>query len=414
MQIFRSANILIPRLASMEKWSVIACDQFTSEPEYWRRVRNYVADEPSTLDLILPEAEMTGDPSRIKAINENMELFLSSGIFTEYKDSYVYVERTLLNGRIRKGVVGAVDLENYNFLDFAASAVRATERTVTERIPARVDIRKGAPLELPHTIVLCDDAKHILLESLEAKKNTLPLLYSFDLMEGGGHVTGRLVAGKDAAAFDALLDEYALENAERYKNTGMTPLLFAVGDGNHSLAAAKSCYESLKSENKGRDMSDHPSRYSLVELENLHDEALEFEPIHRLATGVNPDELLDFLEADIGQKDGYEIDCVVSGGGKRKLTVHCDKNSLAVATLQEGLDRYFSRHAGKLDYIHERETLERLASSSKDCCGFILPALDKNNLFGHIVMEGVLPRKTFSMGHAVEKRYYLEARRITS
>ncbi len=410
MNIFQSTNILIPQVESMEKWAVIACDQYTSQPEYWKRVRKYTEGSVSSLNLILPEAEMENAPELIKKINRNMDTYITDGIFKEYKNAYVYVERTLVNGSLRKGVVGAVDLETYDYCNYSAAAIRATERTVAERIPPRMNIRRNASLELPHILLLCDDEKLMLIESLEQIKEQCPKLYDFDLMEGGGHITGWLIDGENATMFDKKLDEYAMTNAEKYENEGRKPMVFAVGDGNHSLATAKACYEELKKRHPDTDLSNHPARYALVELENLHDKSQQFEPIHRIVTEVNTDALLDTMKETICAKDGYPIICYI---GQKEETVYLDKNlgELPVAILQKFLDEYLEQNSGKIDYIHGDDVVKELASKVNSV-GFLLPNIEKNQFFRGIAMDGVLPRKTFSMGHAQEKRYYLEARKI--
>ena len=240
MHSFMQTDILLPQVDSMEKWAVIACDQFVSQPEYWDTVRAYVGQSPSSLNLILPESELDGDCTQaIANINGAMETYLQERVFREYPNSFIYVERTLMNGCIRKGVIGAVDLEQYDYTPESRAAIRATEQTVPERLPPRMDIRRGASLELPHVLLLCDDEKKVLVESLTAKKDTLPLLYDFDLMAGGGRIRGWLVSGADAQAFTGQLQDYETRCGENY---GKSPLLYAVGDGNHSLASAKGCY----------------------------------------------------------------------------------------------------------------------------------------------------------------------------
>ncbi|MBQ8558771.1 MAG: DUF1015 domain-containing protein [Tyzzerella sp.] len=410
MNIFQSTNILIPQAESMEKWSVIACDQYTSQPEYWERVRKYTEGAVSSLNLILPEAQMDNANILIDKINENMKAYMANGIFKEYKNAYIYVERTLVNGTIRKGVIGAVDLETYDYSNDSTSAIRATERTIAERIPPRMAIRRNASLELPHILMLCDDEKHMLIESLEHIKELCPKLYDFDLMENGGHIAGWLAEDQHAALFDKKLDEYALANAEKYQKIGRKPMVFAVGDGNHSLATAKACYEELKKNHPDKDLSNHPARYALVELENLHDESQQFEPIHRIVTDIDANVLLNVMKETICAKDGYPIVCYI---GQKEETVYLDRNlgELPVAILQKFLDEYLEKIFGKIDYIHGNDVVKELASKD-NAIGFLLPNIEKNQFFKGIVMDGVLPRKTFSMGHAQEKRYYLEARKI--
>lgn len=417
MNAFLPANILIPQVDSMEKWAVIACDQFTSDPAYWARVAETAGDAPSTLRLILPEAEL-GTPqeaAHTEEINRTMEAYLANGLFRTYENSFVYVERTLQNGSVRKGLVGMVDLEAYDYNPGSTSAVRATERTVTERIPPRQRVRRNASLELPHILLLCDDDRKVLLEPVGAKKESLTKLYDFDLMEGGGHITGYLVSGEEAAAFEDRLTAYTAACPEKYQDLPGASLVFAVGDGNHSLATAKSCYEELKAKNPGVDLSNHPARYALVELVNLHDDSLEFEPIHRVVFGVDPQKLLaDLLAAypgaHTGEGEGHQFTYVLPGE-RGTITVPNPTAQLAVGTLQNFLDRYLEENGGKVDYIHGEDVVEQLAGQPGSI-GFLLPAMGKDQLFPTVIFDGALPRKTFSMGEAHDKRFYLEARRI--
>ena len=410
--IFCPADILLPKDADMTKWAVIACDQFTSDKAYWDRVRRTAGDAPSTINLILPEAEL-GSPreaEEVAAINRTMEKYLREGVFAEYRDSYVYVERTLENGSVRKGLVGKLDLEAYDYRPGSDSAIRATEKTVTERIPPRQRVRRDAPIELPHVLMLCDDHEKKLIESVEAKKDRLPQLYDFELMEGGGRIRGWLVSGEDAAAFDAALSAYCETVDKKYEGLRGVPMVFAVGDGNHSLATAKSCYEELKAKNPGADLSGHPARWALVELENIHDEAQVFEPIHRVILRTEPKKLLKALEESCCAPGGYAVRWF-SGGESGELSLDRTKSELAVGVLQSFLDAYLKENAGEIDYIHDDDALISL-SEPADAIGFLLPAMEKSQLFRGVISDGALPRKTFSMGHSREKRYYLEGRRI--
>lgn len=405
MTVFQRGNFLLPFNVELNKWSVIACDQFTSQSEYWHEVENLVGDAPSTLHLTLPEVYLNGEYSdRIQKINANMQNYLQQGIFTEYKDAYIYVERTLQNGKIRKGVIGCVDLEKYDYTQNAKSLIRATEQTVLERIPPRKKIRERATLETSHILLLCNDIKKRLVENIAECKNSLPLLYDFDLMQCGGHITGWLVQGADAQNFEKHLEEYAKDIKEKY--VGSEPMFFAVGDGNHSLCTAKFCYEAEKAATGRIDL---PSRYAMVELQNLQDEVQQFEPIHRLVTDVDVQKLLQDLQK-LAAVDGHKIE-YVTNSQQGTLCLDKNKGELAVAVLQEFLDKYLAENKGKIDYIHERQATIKLAEQ-KNTIGFLLPPIDKNDFFKSIVVDGVLPRKTFSMGHAQEKRYYLEVRKI--
>lgn len=418
MNAFLPANILIPQVDSMEKWAVIACDQFTSDPAYWARVAETAGDAPSTLRLILPEAEL-GTPqeaAHTEEINRTMEAYLANGLFRTYENSFVYVERTLQNGSVRKGLVGMVDLEAYDYNPGSTSAVRATERTVTERIPPRQRVRRNASLELPHILLLCDDDRKVLLEPVGAKKESLTKLYDFDLMEGGGHITGYLVSGEEAAAFEDRLTAYTAACPEKYQDLPGASLVFAVGDGNHSLATAKACWEELKPTLSPEEQLTHPARYALVELVNLYDDSLEFEAIHRVLFGVDPKKLMaDFLAAypgaHYGEGEGHQITYVLPGGEKGVVTVPNPTAQLEVGTLQTFLDKYLEENGGKIDYIHGEDVVESLVSQP-DSIGFLLPSMTKDQLFPTVIFDGALPRKTFSMGEAHDKRFYMEARKI--
>ena len=411
MAVFQAAELLIPQEDLLENWAVIACDQFTSQPEYWREVRAQVGDKPSTYHITFPEAELGGDrAARIASINDHMRRYLEEDIFRSFPEACVYVERRLFDGSVRRGVVGVIDLEEYDYRRNAVSAVRATEQTVEERIPPRVRIRRDAVLETSHVMLLMDDASGRVLDSLEEKKQTLPLLYRFMLMQGGDEITGRLVQGADARALDAALAAYESETRARFAETGKAPLLYAVGDGNHSLAAAKTCWETLKRERPELAGTRHPARYAMVELQNIRDKAQKFEPIHRLLTNVAVNKILSAAK-DICGPGGFAVDWQA---GERQGTLFLDKKlgSLPVAILQPLLDRSLSESGGSIDYVHEEETAARLAKRI-GAIAFLLPKISKDDFFHGIVMDGVLPRKTFSMGHAWEKRYYLECRKIT-
>lgn len=411
MSTFKPANILLPAVDSMEKWSVIACDQYTSQPEYWRKVKENVGEKASALNLILPEVELEEADNKIGIINKNMSDYLQRGILKEYKNVYVYVERTLVDGSIRKGIVGMVDLEQYDYSDNATTDIRATEKTVPERIPPRMNIRRDATLELPHILLLCDDERHILIESVEEIKDECPKLYDFDLMENGGHITGWLVEGNNVDIFNNKLDEYVTYTKSKYENTDKAPMIYAMGDGNHSLATAKACYEELKKNNPEEDWSNHPARFALLELENIHDDSQQFEPIHRILTETDVNKLVAQMKEKICSNEGHQITYCIAG---KEETIYLNKElgELPVAILQRFLDEYLEDVGGKIDYIHGDDVLKEL-SLKENSIGFILPGIEKGDLFKGIVMDGVLPRKTFSMGHANEKRYYLEARKIT-
>ncbi|MBE6942440.1 MAG: DUF1015 domain-containing protein [Ruminococcaceae bacterium] len=401
MAIFTGADILLPKNADYEKWAVIACDQFTSQPEYWEEVAKGVGDAPSTLHMILPEVMLPGTDEQISTIHKKMESYLTGDVFTEYKNSYIYVERTLLDGSVRKGLVGALDLDQYDYHLDTVAPVRATEATVQERIPPRMRVRRGAPLEMPHVLLLCDDQKKTIVEPLAAEKENMVKVYDFDLCGGGGRIRGWLLSKELTVKVNAALAVYEQEKV---------PLTYAVGDGNHSLATAKACYEELKKNDPGADLSDHPARFALVELENIHDEAQQFAPIHRVIARTNPGQLLAYLAKAC---TGEEI-CPIpwfSGSEQGVLQLGVQPGQLPLAALQQALDAYLFENAGEIDYIHGDDVVRQL-SADADALGFLVPGIEKNQFFQSIVTDGILPRKTFSMGHAQEKRYYLEARKI--
>ncbi len=403
---FHPADILLPKEnIDMTKWSVVACDQFTGEPEYWTETERVVGDSPSTLRLTLPEIYL-GRPDtaeRIAGINKNIESYLAGGTFREYKNSMIYAKRIQSDGKLREGIVGAVDLEMYDYRSGSRSQIRATEATVAERIPPRLKIRENAAIELPHIMILIDDPEKTVIEPLGDKISELHKLYDFNLMQGGGSISGYLMGENEISAVDSSLGEL-LEECE---------LLFAMGDGNHSLATAKEHYERLKRENPDKDFSDHPARYALCEIVNLHSPALEFEAIHRIVREVDRAHLLSKMQERLGTSsfgEGQKL-TVVTGDKSEEVTIHNPLSKLAVGSLQTFLDEYLREFGGEIDYIHGEDVLKTLAKD-ENSVGFILSPMGKSDLFPAVIHDGALPRKTFSMGHAEDKRYYLEARRI--
>jgi len=410
--VFLPADILLPKNADFSKWAVIACDQFTSDQEYWNRVRANAEGSVSTINLILPEAELgtEKEAAHTALINKTMAEYMENGVFETYENSLIYVERTLENGSIRMGLMGMVDLDAYDYNIGATSAIRATERTVTERIPPRQRVRRDAPIELPHILLLCDDHEKVLIEPIAAKKGKFKVLYDCDLMEDGGHITGWLVPQEEVEKFNATLAEYSANVGKKYEGLKGEPVVFAVGDGNHSLATAKSCYEELKKNNPGVDLSAHPARYALVELENIHDPSQQFEPIHRVIFNTDTKKMLKAVEENICAEGGYPVKWYI---GEESGVVYLDraKSELAVGVLQAFLDEYLKENEGEIDYIHDDDALIALAAK-ENAIGFLVPGMEKSQLFRGVVADGVLPRKTFSMGHSREKRYYLESRKI--
>ncbi|MBQ8692773.1 MAG: DUF1015 domain-containing protein [Synergistaceae bacterium] len=415
-KIFKEFDVLVPdkdKINDLNSWPVVAVDQFTSQPEYWRGVRDLVNNKFSSYYLVYPEAEFSGaelfKPERVKKINDAMQNYLDKNLFKEYKNSYVYVERELLDGSVRSGIIGIVDLEQYDFDPDLKAAVRATEKTVTERIPPRKAIRENAPLELTHVLMLCDDIEDNLIKFIKAK---VEKIYDIVLMFGGGNICGWLVQGEEAEKFNKRLEDYI--NKKKFESD--TPLIFAVGDGNHSLATAKACWEELKAKNPGADLSEHPARYAMVELENIHEESQKFEPVHRLLKNLNVDDLLnDIAKICVKAEDKDKAWPVEYVAGNKAGVIYLNKELgiLVTEILQNYLDEYINKNKNiEIDFIHEDKALKDLASQSANNIGFLLPPIDKTQFFNWVVVNGILPRKTFSMGHAQEKRYYLEARAI--
>lgn len=415
---FGPADILLPQNCDLTRWAVVACDQYTSQPEYWQRVERFVGSAPSALHLILPESSLDGPnvETDIMDVTNTMSRYLREGIFRTCPNALIYVERTLESGKVRKGLVGMVDLEAYDYEAGAATPIRCTEGTILSRIPPRVAVRKNAPVELPHVMLLADDPKATVIEPLTAAKDRLEKCYDFELMEHSGHLRGWLLdeeeKGRVARTLHALADPGTFH--ARYGAGEL--LLFAVGDGNHSLATAKACYERQKARLSPEQWADLPARYALVELVNLHDPALEFEPIHRVLFGVNAAELLEDLKnAHPGAYEGVgeegHVLRYVWERGAGAITVPHPDTALPVATLQTFLDRWLSIHKGRIDYIHGADVARSLADQPGNLA-FLLPAMSKEELFPTVLHDGALPRKTFSMGEAQDKRFYLEGRKI--
>jgi len=430
---FRLPRICLPRPGiDLRKWAVIACDQYTSEPQYWQRVAQEVGDAPSTLHLIFPEVYLgaADAPARIARIQQTMRRYLADGLFVE-REGAVYVERSV-GSRTRRGLMLELDLEHYDYSAGSSSLIRPTEGTMVERLAPRIEVRRGAALELPHILVLIDDPGHTVIEPLAAARHALPRLYDTELMCGGGRVAGYGVAGAHSAravhALQALADPQAF--AARYGVPDGTPvMLFAMGDGNHSLATAKSIWQGARA-TVGMD---HPSRYALVEVVNIHDPALDIAPIHRLLFGVTAD-----VRQALVQAFGARVVCsdvpsaaamreqVAAAANSPRLTAgligpgpRCSvveiaepPATLAAATWQPFIDGFIEQGgAREVDYVHGDEALERLAQH-EGCVGLHLAGIGKSELMRRVVHEGPTPRKTFSMGEAHEKRYYVEARRI--
>ncbi len=385
---FYTCDFLLPK-SDFEKWAVVACDQYTSEPAYWKEVEEFVGNTPSALNIILPEVYLKKDNSeRIAKINAKMKEYIENDVFTKVEDTFIYVEREVTGGKIRKGVMGLIALGDYSYEKNSSALVRSTEETVLERIPPRVEIRKDADLELPHVMLLIDDKNNTVIEPLAENTKNFKKVYDFDLMQKSGHIKGFAVDKQTVKHIKDALAKLVEGSQDKF--------LFAVGDGNHSLATAKECN----------------SKFAMVEVVNIHDSSLEFEPIYRVLFGVDPEKLLkDFIVAHGGEyfcDDAQKFTCCY-GDVIREISVK-PTGKLAVATLQTWLDKYLAENKNvKIDYIHGEDVVFSL-SKQHDTLGFIFNGMQKNELFDAIKQDGSLPRKTFSMGNACDKRFYIEAR----
>ena len=414
---FKRANILLPKNIDMTKWSVVACDQYTSEMDYWNRVEEIVGDSPSTLRITLPEIflEDSDVNERINKINNTMKEYMDSDLFYELSDSMIYLERTQADGRVREGLMGMVDLEDYSYEKGSQTLIRATEKTVIERIPPRLKVRENALLELPHIMILINDEKKNIIESLKNEVTDSDIVYDFDLMENGGHIKGYKLSNdsmsKVEEGLESLADKDYFEKKYNVKDKGV--LLFAMGDGNHSLATAKANYENLKKTMSEEEYLNHPARYALVELVNLHSDALEFEPIHRVIFDTDVDKLISELYKyyDINEDGNGEYFELVTRNMDKKLYISNPKSNISVGSIQIFLDEYLKDNKGKLDYIHGDETTRNMGREEGNVA-ILFEAMPKEELFRTVILDGALPRKTFSMGHSYDKRYYLESRKI--
>jgi len=421
----------IPEI-NLQKWAVIACDQFTSQPDYWQQVSDFVGDAPSTLHMILPEVWLNSPDvdMRIRRTQEAMQQYLSEGLLAG-QSGMILVEREA-SGKTRTGLMIALDLEAYDYHRGSQTLIRATEGTILERLPPRMHVRRGAPLELPHILVLYDDPDFSVLSPVLESKANLPICYDFDLMMDSGHLTGRWVDQPELldAIIQALASLIAPQTyAQKYNQPeGNTPLLFAVGDGNHSLATAKAIWEELKP-HVGLE---HPARYALVEIENLHDPAIQFEAIHRVLFNGDPNFIIDLQTAFtpeihlstlpnfetlkqmvLEQTGPSQKIGLLSEEGFTLIELTQPQHNLPVGSLQNFLDAYLAEHTQtRIDYVHGDDVLNTLSQRPGNV-GFYLPPISKNAFFKTVIDEGALPRKTFSMGHAKDKRFYLECRRIT-
>ena len=420
-QYLHPAEILLPRYSvsdaeAWKKWSVIACDQFTSEPEYWDDVKAVVGDAPSTLRTILPEVYLSDRKALTPKIHDAMNTLLSEKLLTEEK-GLIYLSRRQADGMIREGIVAMLDLETYRYERGAKTLTRATEGTVLNRIPPRVEVRRNAPIELPHVMLLIDDPECTVIEPIGVRAKEYRRAYDFELMLGGGHATGSWIPESEYPmlnqALAALIEPSAIK--ERYGDASLAPLLFAVGDGNHSLATAKAHYEELKASLGEEAASVHPARYALCEIVNLHSPALQFEPIYRVVFGADIADLLarfrEYAENCEQKASAPQRFLYCAGEESGEITVESPAFQLPVASLQDFLDGYQTTHPEiEIDYIHGEDSVRALTKNG--AVGFLFEGMEKNQLFRTVLYDGALPRKTFSMGHARDKRYYIEARKI--
>ena len=405
MKTIRSCDILVPNGCEHEKWSVVACDQFTSEREYWHKLERYVGDAKSTLKLIFPEAYLEDDDKdeRIENINRTMREYLDGGVFKTLKESFIVCKRTTASGVSRLGIVLAIDLEDYCFTHPSHAYVRSTEGVVLDRIPPRLKIRQDAPVELPHIMLLIDDRKHRVIEPIWEGRADLEKVYDFDLNMGGGHLEGyRIDAQKVIDVFDKYVDSVQDLYGEKTND-----FIFAVGDGNHSLATAQAHWNRIKEGLTDAQKAVHPARFALCEVENLHDDGIVFEPIHRFVFGAKED-FIGYLQTALsGEKT---IEAFDKNGN---YTLKVDRvGAKAIKDIQDAIDAYLKEHSEcSVDYIHGIEHLKDVAAHNVGVA-IAMPKIEKDELFGYVLKNGTLCRKAFSMGEAEEKRYYFEAKKI--
>lgn len=435
-------NILLPKAGvDLKKRAVVACDQYTSQPEYREEVTKFVGTDPSTLSIIYPEVylEEANKAERIQKIQEMMANYLNQGILEDQGECFLLIDRKTSHADSRKGLIVALDLEAYDYSKTSQTLIRATEGTIVDRLPPRIQVRKQATIESPHIMVLIDDEHQTVIEPLFANKDKYTKLYETDLMMNGGHIAGYKIADQESianviTALTKLADPVGFQS--KY-NVGPDKgvLLFAMGDGNHSLATAKAIREEKKQSLSPAERENHPARFALVELVNVHDAGLEFEPIHRVLFNINPEQLLTDMKAyfaalgteiiietypskeqrasQLKKSDtSTQYFTFVYQGVYGQIGLHHPKLNLEVGNLQAFLDDYLKQHPeAKIDYVHGEDVTEKLGMQA-NTMGFLLPIMDKKDFFKTVVVDGALPRKTFSMGEAEEKRFYLECRKI--
>lgn len=409
--IFRPAEILLPKDCDMSLWSTVACDQFSSDQAYWDTVMEQTANVPSTSHLMLPEAylQSVDEQAESRRINETMRDYLESGVFTALENSYVYVERTLPDGRMRCGLIGQLDLEAYDYSQDSKTPIRATEHTVESRLPPRVAIRNQALIEMPHIMVFIDDPENTVMNKAAAVAEKT--LYDFALMCGGGHIRGRQICGDAVTPVSALLDALA-DTACLQKKYGRSDgaILYAMGDGNHSLAAAKKCWENIRPTLSPEERKTHPARFALVELVNIHDPGVTFHPIHRTVFHIDPADFTKRAGEILFAPSGTAV-TLVAGGKTEVRYVKAESIGQVIEIVDRFCQNYAKDHGGEVDYIHGDEEASKFGSRA-DAASILLPTMRKGELFTSVMNTGVFCKKSFSIGEAAEKRYYLECRKI--
>ncbi len=408
MGIIKAADILLPTVADMGKWSVIACDQFTSDRGYWEETHRIVGDAPSTLHMILPEALMgSAEAEQARdSVSGYMHRYLSGNLFRELRDSFVSVERRLEDGTVRHGIVAAVDLDAYEYRPEKEAKIKATEHTVEERLWKRIELRETAELELPHVLVFYEDPEGVIEKTIRAGKEELPPEYDFELMQRGGHIKGRAISGEKARELERLLNEPFDSEAPG--------AVLAVGDGNHSLATAKLCWERRKAGLTEEEKRTHKARFALVELVNLFDGGIHIEPIHRVVSGTDAAGFVAFAEKSfqaIGRDGAERAVTVGTGSGSRTLPVRGLSPAQTVDAADRMIAEYLKEHGGAVDYIHDEASAVE-TGSRPDSAYILLPAVEKEEIFEVVRRKELFPKKCFSIGNAREKRYYLECRTI--
>lgn len=411
MDIFRPAEILLPTVEDMTAWSVVACDQFTSEPEYWQEVRKRVGDKPSTLNMILPEAELgvKDADAESQKIYTFMRQYLDSGVFAELSDSFIFLERTLSDETVRPGIIGMFDLEEYDWAEGSSSPIRATEHTVEDRLPPRVRVREKALVEMPHIMVFIDDPENHVFSAVKKGK----LIYDFELMQNGGYIRGWQIS--DNAAIKEAVSKLSEKNELINKyGSYKDPIIFAMGDGNHSIAAAKQYWEELKPKLSEAEQEKHPARFALAEVVNIHSPSITFEPIHKVLFDTEPEnffaEANRFFAKHVGK--GRQITLVTRD---KTETIELSDMTLGelIGSCESFCKGYIERYGGRIDYIHGDEECIGMAGKEHDA-GILMPKMEKSELFTSVYKSGPFPKKSFSIGHGPDKRYYLECRRISS